>query len=131
MRYNYPMLTWNEIETRAIAFQRKWRTSPGTEKQDDIKFIQDFLHVFGVDWQTGFPQHQIILPSKKIKSNKPPGRSSLPVSAIPKPASPTSTTSSPCPPTCAKPTRQTTKPSGKPTPNPGTPSPPNPPASPF
>ncbi|NLA42043.1 MAG: hypothetical protein GX874_11705, partial [Smithella sp.] len=59
------MLTWNEIETRAIAFQRKWRASPGTEKQDDIKFIQDFLHVFGVDWQTGFPQHQIILPSGK------------------------------------------------------------------
>ncbi|NLB71332.1 MAG: class I SAM-dependent DNA methyltransferase [Chloroflexi bacterium] len=59
------MLPWNEIETRAIAFQRKWRTSPGTEKQDDIKFIQDFLHVFGVDWQTGFPQHQIILPSGK------------------------------------------------------------------
>jgi len=59
------MLTWTEIETRAAAFQRKWRATPGTEKQDDIKFIQDFLHVFGVDWQTGFPQHQIILPSGK------------------------------------------------------------------
>jgi hypothetical protein len=35
--YNYHMLTWTEIETRAIAFQRKWRSTPATEKQDEIK----------------------------------------------------------------------------------------------
>lgn len=55
------MLSWTEIETRASAFQKKWRDSSGTEKQDDQKFIQDFLLVFGVDWQTGFPQHQIFM----------------------------------------------------------------------
>ncbi len=57
------MLSWTEIETRASAFQKKWRDSSGTEKQDDQKFIQDFLLIFGVDWQTGFPQHQIFMPN--------------------------------------------------------------------
>ena len=57
------MLTWTEIETRASAFQMNWRDCAGNEKQDDIKFIQAFLNVFGVDWQTGFPQHQIFMPN--------------------------------------------------------------------
>jgi len=57
------MLTWTEIETNASAFQKKWRDCSGTEKQDDQKFIQDFLNVFGVDWQIGFPQYQIFMPN--------------------------------------------------------------------
>lgn len=57
------MLTWTEIETRASAFQKKWRGATGAEKQDDLKFIADFLQIFGVDWQTGFPQHQIFMPN--------------------------------------------------------------------
>jgi hypothetical protein len=57
------MLTWTEIETRANAFQKEWRKARGAEKQEDIKFIADFLHIFGVDWHTGFPQHTVITPS--------------------------------------------------------------------
>lgn len=57
------MLTWTEIETRASAFQKNWRDNPGNEKQDDVKFIEQFLNIFGVDWQTGYPQHQIFMPN--------------------------------------------------------------------
>ncbi len=57
------MLTWTEIETRASAFQKNWRDNAGNEKQDDLKFIEQFLNIFGVDWQTGYPQHQIFMPN--------------------------------------------------------------------
>ncbi len=57
------MLTWTEIETRASAFQKNWRDCSGNEKQDDLKFIEQFLNIFGVDWQTGYPQHQIFMPN--------------------------------------------------------------------
>jgi len=57
------MLSWTEIETRASAFQKNWRDNAGNEKQDDLKFIEQFLTIFGVDWQTGYPQHQIFMPN--------------------------------------------------------------------
>jgi len=57
------MLTWTEIETRASSFQKNWRDNAGNEKQDDLKFIEQFLNIFGVDWQTGYPQHQIFMPN--------------------------------------------------------------------
>ncbi|NLW71414.1 MAG: class I SAM-dependent DNA methyltransferase [Chloroflexi bacterium] len=56
------MLTWTEIETRATAFQKQWKGATGDEKQQDIKFIADFLNVFGVDWRSGSPQHQVFMP---------------------------------------------------------------------
>ncbi|MGI6250244.1 MAG: class I SAM-dependent DNA methyltransferase [Anaerolineaceae bacterium] len=56
------MLTWTEIENRATAFQKKWKGATGGEKQEDLKFIADFLHVFGTDWQAGLPQHQVFMP---------------------------------------------------------------------
>jgi hypothetical protein len=57
------MLTWTEIETRASSFQKNWRDNAGNEKQDDLKFIEQFLYIFGVDWQTGYPQHQVFMPN--------------------------------------------------------------------
>ena len=57
------MLTWTEIETRASNFQKNWRDNAGNEKQDDLKFIEQFLNIYGVDWQTGYPQHQIFMPN--------------------------------------------------------------------
>ena len=32
------MLTWSEIETRAVAFQKRWRDCSGDEKQDGQTF---------------------------------------------------------------------------------------------
>ncbi len=54
------MLTWTDIETRAIAFQKRWRDCSGDEKQDGQTFEKDFMEVFGVDWHDGFHEHLII-----------------------------------------------------------------------
>lgn len=54
------MLTWTEIETRAIAFQKRWKGCSGDEKQYGQTFEKDFMHVFGVDWHDGFHEHPII-----------------------------------------------------------------------
>jgi len=32
------MLTWTEIETRAVAFQNRWKGCSGDEKQDGLTF---------------------------------------------------------------------------------------------
>lgn len=54
------MLTWTEIETRAIAFQKRWKNCAGDEKQDAQTFEKDFMYVFGVDWHDGFHEYPII-----------------------------------------------------------------------
>ncbi len=54
------MLTWTEIETRAIAFQKHWRDCTGDERQDAQTFEKDFMYVFGVDWHDGLHEHPII-----------------------------------------------------------------------
>lgn len=55
------MLTWNEIETRAVAFQKRWKNCAGDERQDSQTFEKDFMDVFGVDWHEGLHEHQINL----------------------------------------------------------------------
>jgi len=54
------MLTWSDIETSAIAFQKRWKDTAGDERQDGQTFEKDFMSVFGVDWHKGFHEHQII-----------------------------------------------------------------------
>lgn len=54
------MLTWTEIETRAIAGQKRWRDCSGDEKQDIQTFEKDFMSVFGVDWHDDFHEQPII-----------------------------------------------------------------------
>ena len=39
------MLTWSEIETRAVAFQKRWRKDPGNEKQSGTTFEKDFMSI--------------------------------------------------------------------------------------
>ena len=54
------MLTWSEIETRAIAFQKYWKDCKGDERQDAQTFEKDFMYVFGVDWHDGLHEHPIV-----------------------------------------------------------------------
>lgn len=54
------MLTWTEIETRAVAFQKRWKDCTGDERQEAQTFEKDFMYVFGVDWHDGFHEHPII-----------------------------------------------------------------------
>lgn len=55
------MLTWSEIEARAVAFQKRWKNTPGDERQDGQTFEKDFMEVFGVDWREGLHEHLIYL----------------------------------------------------------------------
>ena len=55
------MLGWNEIETRAVTFQKTWRNCTGDERQEAQSFEKDFMNVFGVDWHDGLHEHQIML----------------------------------------------------------------------
>jgi len=54
------MLTWTEIETRAVAFQKRWKDCTGDERQEAQTFEKDFMYVFGVDWHDGLHEHPII-----------------------------------------------------------------------
>ena len=56
------MLSWTEIETRAIAFSARWRDCTGAERQNAQTFEKDFMQVFGIDWHDGFHEHPIYLP---------------------------------------------------------------------
>jgi hypothetical protein len=60
------MLSWGDIETRAIAFQKRWISTIGEEKQLSNNFQNDFMQVFGVDWHIGLNQHQIYLKDGSI-----------------------------------------------------------------
>lgn len=55
------MLPWTEIETRAVAFQKRWRDSAGDERQHGQTFEKDFMQVFGVDWLDGLHELQLTL----------------------------------------------------------------------
>ena len=57
------MLAWSEIETRAIAFQKRWKGCSGDEKQDGQTFEKDFMEIFGVDWHNGLHEHPVITTS--------------------------------------------------------------------
>jgi hypothetical protein len=52
-------LNWDEIETNAIAFARRWKDSVGDERQEANTFEKDFVSVFGVDWHEGLHEYQI------------------------------------------------------------------------
>ena len=54
------MLTWTDIETHAIAFQKRWKGCSDDERQDAQTFEKDLMEVFGVDWHDGFHEHPII-----------------------------------------------------------------------
>ncbi|KMT21611.1 DNA methyltransferase [Clostridium cylindrosporum] len=53
------MLSWNEIETKAIAFSKTWRNCKGDERQEAQTFEKDFMSVFGVDWHEGLHEYQV------------------------------------------------------------------------
>lgn len=55
------MLTWEEIETRAIVFQNTWKKTEGDERQDAQTFEKDFMNIFGVDFRSGFHEYQLRL----------------------------------------------------------------------
>ena len=55
------MLTWSEIETRAVAFQKRWKKTPGDEKQSGQTFEKDFMDVFGVEWREGLHEHPVYM----------------------------------------------------------------------
>lgn len=52
-------LNWNEIETRAIAFSKRWKNTKGNEKQDAQTFEKDLMHVFGIDFFDGYHEYPV------------------------------------------------------------------------
>lgn len=55
------MLTWSEIESKAVAFQKRWKKNSGDEKQSGQTFEKDFMDVFGVEWRDGLHEHPVYL----------------------------------------------------------------------
>jgi hypothetical protein len=55
------MLSWHEIERRAVAFQKTWKNCAGDERQEAQTFEKDLMYVFGIDWRDGLHEHQITL----------------------------------------------------------------------
>lgn len=55
------MLIWSEIESRAVAFQKRWKKHNGDEKQSGQTFEKDFMDVFGVEWRDGLHEHPVYL----------------------------------------------------------------------
>ncbi len=81
------MLSWSEIENRAIAFQKRWKGCTGDERQHGQTFEKDFMEVFGVQWREGLHEKQLslldgswgyvdyLLPGKIIIEMKSKGKS--------------------------------------------------------
>ena len=55
------MLSWTEIETRALSFAARWRDCAGDERQFGQTFEKDFMQVFGVDGHEGLHEYQLYL----------------------------------------------------------------------
>lgn len=53
------MLSWDEIETNAIMFSKRWRNCEGNERQEAQTFEKDFMSVFGIDWHEGLHEYQV------------------------------------------------------------------------
>lgn len=53
------MLSWTEIESRAVSFQKRWKDCEGHEKQEAQTFEKDFMHIFGVDFLEGHHEYPI------------------------------------------------------------------------
>jgi hypothetical protein len=43
------MLTWDEMQSNAISFSKRWKAFKGIEKQHDQQFVTELLACFGVD----------------------------------------------------------------------------------
>ncbi|MCL1881641.1 MAG: N-6 DNA methylase [Oscillospiraceae bacterium] len=43
------MLTWDIIQSNAVAFSKKWKAIDGKERQQAQSFVREFLGVFGID----------------------------------------------------------------------------------
>lgn len=81
------MLSWEEITTRAINFQKTWKNNSGDERQEGQTFEKDFMNIFGVDFREGFHEYQItfndgsigyidyLLPGKILIEMKSTGKS--------------------------------------------------------
>lgn len=52
-------LSWETIETNAIAFSKNWKESYGDERQEAQKFEIGLMNVFGVDFHEGLHEYQI------------------------------------------------------------------------
>ena len=53
------MLSWSEIESNAVVFQKRWKNNLGDERQSGQTFQKDFMEIFGVDWREGLHEYQI------------------------------------------------------------------------
>lgn len=53
------MLTWEEIESRAIAFKNRWKDEMGNEKQQAQTFEKDFMNIFGIDFRDGNHEYEV------------------------------------------------------------------------
>jgi len=42
-------LLWEEIQSNAIAFSKRWKGADGRERQQAQTFVREFLAVFGID----------------------------------------------------------------------------------
>lgn len=82
------MILWDEIQQRALAFQARWRDTPGNEEQEAHQFMVEFMHVFGVQWAPGHTEAYVfvdgvrkridyLLPGKILIEMKSKGRSLL------------------------------------------------------
>ncbi|MGG4289972.1 DNA methyltransferase [Priestia megaterium] len=52
-------LSWEAIETKAVAFSKNWKNCNGDERQEAQKFEIDLMNVFGVDFYKGLHEHQV------------------------------------------------------------------------
>ncbi|PGR79746.1 DNA methyltransferase [Priestia megaterium] len=80
-------LTWEEIESNAIAFSKKWKDCQGDERQEAQKFEMGLMNIFGIDFYEGLHEYQIrdingrigyidyLLPSKILIEMKSKGES--------------------------------------------------------
>ena len=60
------MLSWNEIEERAVKFQKYWKNCKGNEKPRAQTFEKDFMNIFGVDFRDGLHEYKVILSDGSI-----------------------------------------------------------------
>lgn len=52
-------LSWEEIESNAIAFSKQWKDCNGDERQEAQKFEIGLMSIFGVDFYDGLHEYQI------------------------------------------------------------------------
>jgi len=57
------MLSWNEIETRAVAFSARWRDKTRKEKQYAQLFEREFVNIFGVGSLEGIHEFEVTMPN--------------------------------------------------------------------